>query len=175
VRKPQFKKKGRRDGFRADPGTDATRPQAVNVGGKVLHLPRIGWVQMREDVRFAGKILSCTVSLQGNAWFASLCIQAPYEVDPRAESTVVGVDLGVSALATLSDGTTIAAPRPLGRYLKKLRRLSRALSRKERRSRNRAKAKAKLARLHRRISDIRADALHKLNHLAGRALQDHRD
>ncbi len=51
---------------------------------------------------------------------------------------------------------------PLGRCLKKVRRLSRALSRKQRGSRNRAAAKSKLARLHARIANIRSDALHKL-------------
>ncbi|HEV7391217.1 MAG TPA: transposase [Burkholderiales bacterium] len=50
----------------------------------------------------------------------------------------------------------------LRRYLQKLKRLSRSLSRKQRGSRNRAKAKTKLARLHGRIADVRADALHKL-------------
>jgi putative transposase len=89
VRRPRFKKKGQRDGFRADPGTDATRAQAVNVSANNLRLPRIAWVTMREAVRFAGKILSCTVPRQGNAWFASLCIEVPYEVDPRAGSSIV--------------------------------------------------------------------------------------
>jgi len=162
VRVPKFKKKGQHDGFRADPGTDATRPQAVKVSAKAVDLPRIGWVEMREEVRFAGKILSCTITRQGNAWFASFRIEAPYESDPHCADDVIGVDLGVSSLATLSDGTKIPAPKPLGRYLKKLGRLSRALSRKARGSRNRAKAKTKLANLHRRIADIRADALHKL-------------
>ena len=73
------------------------------------------------------------------------------------------VDLGISALATLSDGSDpIPAPKPLRGYLAKLKRLSRAVSRKQRGSNNRAKAKIKLARLHRRIAAIRADALHKL-------------
>jgi putative transposase len=162
VRVPKFKKKGQHDGFRADPGPDAKRTQAVNVVAKSVDLPRIGWVEMREEVRFAGKILSCTVSRQGDAWFASFCIDAPYEVDQHCANDVIGVDLGVSSLGTLSDGTKIPAPKPLGRYLKKLRRLSRALSRKKRGSCNRAKAKTKLANLHRRIADIRADALHKL-------------
>ena len=54
------------------------------------------------------------------------------------------------------------APKPLRRYLHKVKRLCRALSRKQRGSCNRRKAKAKLARLYRRIANIRVDALHKL-------------
>jgi putative transposase len=56
----------------------------------------------------------------------------------------------------------VFAPKPLRRHLHKLKRLSRSLTRKQRGSRNRAKAKTKLARLHRRIADIRTDVLHKL-------------
>ena len=76
---------------------------------------------------------------------------------------MIGVDLGITALAAFSDGSPkLEAPKPLRRYLKTLRRLSRALARKKLGSRNRAKAKTKLARLHLRISNIRSDTLHKL-------------
>ncbi|MHB8153909.1 MAG: RNA-guided endonuclease InsQ/TnpB family protein, partial [Bacillati bacterium] len=120
----------------------------VQVCDKRARLPVIGWVAMREKVRFAGRILSVTISRQAEA---------------RSDASVVGVDLGITALATLSDGTPkVPAPKPLRRYLQKLKRLSRALSRKQRGSRNRAKAKTKLVRLHRHIADIRADVLHKL-------------
>jgi putative transposase len=74
----------------------------------------------------------------------------------------VGVDLGVSALATLSTGEKVAGPKPHKALLGRLRRLSRSLSRKAKGSANRKKAKAKLARLHARIANIRQDALHKL-------------
>ena len=118
---------------------------------------------MSAEVRFAGRIRSVTIAHHADAWYASFAIEVPYEPDLRTDDAVVGVDLGISALATLSDGSDpIRAPKPLQGYLGKLKRLSRALSRKQRGSNNRAKAKIKLARLHRRIADIRADALHKL-------------
>lgn len=72
-----------------------------------------------------------------------------------------GVDLGVKALATLSDGSTIEGPKALRRNLKALRRCSRALSRKVKGSANRRKSAARLARLHARIANVRQDALHK--------------
>jgi putative transposase len=161
VRAPKFKKKGRHDRFRADNGPDKNHPDAVQVCGKMVRLPVIGWVKMREEVRFAGQILSVTISRQGDAWFASFCIDVPYEIDPHIDTPSVGVDLGVTRLATVSDGSFVPASNPLRRYLGKLKRLSRALSRKTIGSRNRAKAKTKLARLHRRIGDIRSDILHK--------------
>jgi putative transposase len=86
---------------------------------------------------------------------------------PQAENQAenqgaVGVDLGVSALATLSTGEKIAGPKAHTALLARLKRLSRSLSRKQKGSANRAKAKEKLARLYARISHIRQDALHKL-------------
>ncbi len=169
VRVPTFKKKGRNDSFRADNGPDKQHPNAVQTEGKRVRLPIVGWVRMREEVRFAGRILSVTISRRADAWYASFSIEMPCAPPARTDDTTVGVDLGISALATLSDGSPkIPAPKPLRRYLHKLRRLARSLSRTQRGSRNRAKAKTKLARLHRRIADIRADALHKLTtHLTG--------
>jgi putative transposase len=135
----------------------------VQTEGKRVKLPVIGWVAMREEVRLAGRILSVTISRQADAWYASFSIDVEYEPEVRTDATVVGVDLGITALATLSDGTPkVRAPKPLRRYLQKLKRLARGYSRTQRGSNNRAKAKTKLARLHRRIADIRADVLHQL-------------
>ena len=163
VRAPKFKKKGNNDRFRADNGPDKKHPDAVCVDGKRVRLPIVGWVRMREEVRFAGRILSVAISRQADAWYASFSIDVEYEPDVRIDDTKIGVDLGITALATLSDRSPkIPAPKPLRRYLQKLKRLSRAFARKQRGSNNRTKAKTKLARLHRRIAAIRADVLHKL-------------
>lgn len=162
VRVPRFKKKGVNDAFRADNGQDAQHADAVQVDGKRVRLPVIGWVKMREEVRFAGNIVAVTVSRRADVWYASFQIETYFEPEMRADASRCGVDLGLHTLATLDDGTKIFAPKPLRRYLKKLARLHHALSRKQRGSKNRGKAKTKLARLHRRIADIRADALHKL-------------
>ncbi len=160
---PQFKKKGKsRDAFRADNGRDGKHPDAVIIDGKRVKLPIIGWVRMREEVRFAGQIMSVMVSREADAWHASFTIETAYEPEAHILANTVGVDLGVTALATLSTGSSVAGPKPLRRYLKKLKRVARALSRKQRGSNNRAKAKTTLARLHARITHIRQDTLHKL-------------
>src|SRR5712691_11222122 len=87
----------------------------------------------------------------------------------RENQAVGGVDLGVSRLATLSDGSRVPGPKALRSNLARLKRLSRSLSRKVKGSANWHKAKAKIARLHARIGNIRADALHKLTtELVGR-------
>ena len=159
---PRFKKKGvSHDSFRADPGTDKQHPNAVEVSGKRVKLPVIGWVKMREALRFNGKIKSATVSRTADRWFVSLTVEVDHTPPVHETQVAGGVDLGVRALATLSDGSAIEGPKALRKNLKTLRRRSRALSRKVKGSANRRKAARKLARLHARIANIRKDALHK--------------
>ncbi|MDN4040317.1 transposase, partial [Massilia sp. YIM B02443] len=74
----------------------------------------------------------------------------------------VGVDLGITRLATLSTGETFTGPKALDALLDRLKRLSRSLSRKVKGSRNRVKAKLKLVRLHARITHLRREGLHQL-------------
>jgi putative transposase len=157
ARYPTFRRKGRDDRF------TLTNDQ-FRVDAKRIHIPKLGWVRMREPLRFTGRIVSASVSLKGGRWHASITVDTPDPSLPPAENqSAVGIDLGVSTLATLSTGETWAGPKALRSLLERLRRLSRALSRKCKGSRNRAKAKARLAKLHARIANIRRDALHKLS------------
>jgi putative transposase len=158
---PKFKKKGMHDSFRADNGPQIRGADAVAVDGKRVRLPVIGWVRMREPLRFAGQVKSAVVSRTADRWFVSLQVERPDRAVSENQGPAVGVDLGVKALATLSDGSVIEGPKALRKNLKKLRRASRALSRKVKGSSNRRKAKLKIARLHARIGNIRNDVTHK--------------
>jgi putative transposase len=125
--------------------------------------PVHGWVKMREALRFCGNVKSAVVSRTADRWFVSLSVEIDHVPPVRENQAVVGVDLGIKALAILSDDTPpVASPTALRRNLKTLKRLSQALSRKVKGSANRRKAKVKIARLHARIANIRGDALHKL-------------
>ncbi|MFK7160423.1 RNA-guided endonuclease TnpB family protein [Marinospirillum sp. MEB164] len=158
ARYPRFRKKGVNDRF------SLTNDQ-FNIDGSRIRIPNLGWVRMRESLRFAGKVMSATLSRQADRWFVSITVDTQdLSHLPKAENQgAVGVDLGVSALATLSTGEPpIPGPKAHTALLKRLQRLSRSLSRKEKGSQNRKKAKAKLAKLHARISNIRKDALHQL-------------
>lgn len=154
---PQYRKKGKGDRF------TLTNDQ-FRIDGCRIRIPNLGWVRMRESLRFSGKIMSATISRVGNRWLVSITVDSEDNSHlPKAENQgAVGVDLGVSALATLSTGETINGPKPHKALLSRVQRLSRSLSRKQKGSRNRWKAKIKLAKLHARIAAIRSDALHKL-------------
>jgi hypothetical protein len=101
---PQFKKKGQHESFRADNGQDKRHPNAVEVKGKRVKLPVIGRVKMREALGFDGKTKSAVVSRTADRWFVSLTVEIEHVAPIRKNQAVVGVDLGVKALATLLIG-----------------------------------------------------------------------
>ena len=157
ARHPTFRKKGRDDRF------SLTNDQ-FRVADRRIHIPKLGWVRMREQLRFNGRMVSATVSRTAGRWHASITVDVPDPILPQAENQgAVGVDLGVLRLATLSTGETWTGPKALRSLLGRLRRLSRALSRKVKGSRNRTKAKARLAKLYARIANLRCDSLHQLS------------
>jgi transposase len=83
-----------------------------------VRVPGLGWVRMREALRFTGKVMSATVSRTADRWYASITVDT---IDarpslPEAENQgAVGVDLGVKALATLSTGEIGVQSRDGGR------------------------------------------------------------
>ena len=166
---PKFKSKNTTMRFAYSTGF--TAPKASDPYG--LKLPRIGRVHCMENVykRLTGaRLIRITVSRRAGNWYASLTV----EREPTAPATApklgaVGVDLGVKNLATLSDGTVIPNPRALGARLKALRKAQQALSRKVKGSARREKAKDRVARLHARVADVRADAINKATAMIARS------
>ncbi|MGP4907236.1 RNA-guided endonuclease InsQ/TnpB family protein, partial [Psychrobacter faecalis] len=153
---PTARKKGRDDRF-------SLSNDQFAIKGKSIRIPNLGWVRIKELLRFDGKIMSATISKRGGKWFVSVAVERQ-EVALPAKKTgkSVGIDLGITDLLVLSDGTKIKAPKPLGRYLSKLRTLNKNLSRTKKGSKNREKAKTKLSRFHYKIRCIRQDSLHQI-------------
>lgn len=157
---PQFRKKGVNDRFSLS--NDQFKLKSKN-NKPHIQIPNLGLVRMTEHLRYDGKILSAKVFTKGGKWFVSIAVELSETTKPLPKTNKsVGIDLGITSLATLSDGTKIKALKPLKHKLKKLQRLSKSLSRKQKGSNNREKAKTKLSRLHYQISCIRKDFLHKL-------------
>ena len=120
---------------------------------------------MREPLRFNGAIKTATVSRQAHTWHIALTVETD-DLPARSESqAAVGVDVGLHHLAVFSDERPpVEGPKALGLLLQRLRRLSRAHSRKVKGSANRKKSAQRLARLHWRITNLRNNALHQLTH-----------
>lgn len=162
---PKFKRKWCHDSF------SISNDQFV-VRNKKIRIPNLGFVRMKEKLRFDGKILGATISRIADEWYVSIKVEFP---DPlpihNNESQAVGVDLGIKDLAILDDGTKITGAKPHKAMLHRLRRLNKSISRKqgfkkgEKKSKNFAEAKKKLSKLHRKIVNIRTDQTHKLTNM----------
>jgi putative transposase len=139
----------------------------ITVFPNAIQLPRLGRLRLkdRDYLPTSGvKILSATVSEHAGHWYVSVQVEQEQEVSTPTDRTgsIVGVDLGVKNLATLSDGTVIPNPKPLKRRQRKINRLQRAVSRQQKGSNNRQKAARKLGTEHRKVANQRAETLHQL-------------
>ncbi|MEO3791225.1 transposase [Nonomuraea sp. B10E15] len=128
-----------------------------------LRLPKIGDVAVRWSRELPSPPSSVTVIKDAaGRHFASFVIQVAETVLP-ATGAETGIDLGLGHFAVLSDGRKIDLPRFLRRAEKKLKKLQRDLSRKQKRSANRGKARTKVARQHAKVTDARREFHHQLS------------
>ncbi|MFJ9741402.1 RNA-guided endonuclease InsQ/TnpB family protein [Streptomyces sp. NPDC101166] len=132
-----------------------------------LHLPKIGAVKVKWSRTLPATPTSVTVIKDAaGRYFASFVIDTDPAADaarmPQTDRTV-GIDLGLTHFAVLSDGTKIDSPRFLRRAEKKLKKAQRELSRKQKGSKNRAKARLKVARAHAKVADARREFHHRLS------------
>jgi putative transposase len=153
---PQRKTRKRGLGSFRLTGTIVVFPDAIQ-------LPRLGRLRLKERgyLPTDAKILSATVREQAGHWSVSVLVEQEHVV-PVNRGPVVGVDLGIKKLATISDGEEQPNPRHLKQQLRQIKRCQRAVWRKCKGSRNRKKTVCKLARLHRRVANQRAHTLHQL-------------
>ena len=131
--------------------------------GKVK-LPKLKQVKAKPHREFEGQIKSATVSqVPSGKYYVSILVETGHEELPHTDKKT-GLDLGVKDLCITSDGTKYWNPKTIRKYGKKLAKLQRQLSHKEKRSRNYYKQKKKIASCHEKIRNIRKDYLHKISH-----------
>lgn len=151
---PRFKAKGR--------SKDSFRVRDVKARERHALVPRIGWIRTKEPTtKLRGRITSATVSRVANRWFVSFAVEVDRAIPAKRTGPATGIDLGLTAFATLSDGTVIPHPKPYKAGLRKLRRLNKEVARKQEGSANRRKAVMKLARHHAKVANIRKDCISK--------------
>ena len=195
---PQFKKKRDNEGkFYIE--RDKIRLSETNKNSKALSklthnengkhqyicMPNMhgGWVKMAEHIRFNyAKINNVCISQSGGKYYASFSLEITEEEYKRTHPNVdlvdanrkVGVDMGIKSALILSDGIAIENPKPLKKNLRKIKRLSRQLSKRlhpktkeerlkgVRKSNNYMKLAVRLAHAQGRVANIRRDFLHKV-------------
>ncbi|MGJ5632539.1 RNA-guided endonuclease InsQ/TnpB family protein [Nostoc sp. CALU 1950] len=150
---PRFKKKGRSDSFELD-GTIKIRSTHK------IQLPKLGVLKTYESLPQV-QPKSVTISRTANRWYISFRMEVEQANTPKIVD-VVGVDLGVKSLATLSTGVVFEGAKSYRETEAKLSRLQWLNRHKQVGSANWKKAQARIARLHQRIANIRKDTIHKL-------------
>jgi putative transposase len=138
--------------------------------GRTIKIPTLGTFRLQEALTEGYITQTFTLSEAGGDWFVSFSVDAE-RIPPITHSVTepIGIDLGVTCFATISDGTEIVAPKPLKRAITKLRKLQYHNRNKQfgdRRSgtwasNNAKKYFRKLSRLHRSVANERKDFLHK--------------
>lgn len=150
---PKPKKKGKcRDSFYV------SNTHAKIKNGRIT-IPLAGKIRLAENLRFAGKIESYTVSHYAGQWHVS--VQMEIEDNRLAEEGVAGVDVGMLNPAVASDGSELKLSTKLPNLQWKLKKSQKRLSRKKFASSNHKKQKLRKQKIQLRINNLRNDAIHK--------------
>lgn len=152
---PRFQGRNRYDSFTYPDGA------GWKLEGNTLHLTKIGDIKIKLHRPMIGKIKTVTIKREVDQWFVTFSceVEEPEKLPVSYED--VGIDLGVTHLATLSNGEMIEHPHYYRKAKKTLQMRQQALSRKKRGSHRRDKARKLVAKAHRKVARQRQDFLHK--------------
>jgi putative transposase len=151
---PTFKKRRERDSF--------TFPQGFKIEGKRIFLPKIGWVNFRKSRDIVGTPKNVTISRLGEHWFVSIQVEIEMPEPSHPSQSMVGIDMGVKRLFTLSTGD-FEEPIDSRKWRDKIRRLQKRMAKKVKFSKNWHKLSKKINLLHTKLSNIRRNVLHKFS------------
>lgn len=126
-----------------------------------IRLSKIGNVKLKLSRPVEGKIKTCAIVKDIDQWFVVLTCEMPVAVKVASTKPSVGIDVGLTTFATMSDGSIVENPRTLVKSQKKLAQVQKRLSRKVKGSKRRNKQRIKVAKVHRKIRRQRDDFLHK--------------
>lgn len=151
---PRLKSQG--DSFRLPELRTDFDPRGDHI--RIAKVGLVKWVAHRE---MRGVPKNCTITREGNWWFAS--VQCELEIDDPVptQTGAVGVDIGVAEPLALSDGTFPAFNKITKRHKRRKRILAQAAARKRKGSNNQRKAYAKLRAYEAHLARRRKDSAHK--------------
>lgn len=154
---PRFKGKNRYNSF--------TYPQnngAFRIKGKKIKLSKFGEIKIKQHRPMEGKPKTCTVrKTNTNKWFVTIVCTDVNKKELSKLDNEIGIDVGLSTFATLSDGNRIENPRFFKHEEKQLKKSQKKLSRQEIKTKERDKRKKVVARIHERITNKRTNFCHQ--------------
>ena len=136
----------------------------ISLDGNYIKIPKLkSKIKIVLHRQFKGVIKSATISkTPSNQYYVSILVDTENIKLPKTNNKI-GIDLGVKEFAICSNGDRFDNPKNLRKSEKKLAKLQKDLSRKQKGSNNRNRARLKVAKLHQRIANQRIDFLHKLS------------
>ena len=177
---PRFKSKFARQSYRTSCIRSTYKGKEysnidVDLLTRNIKLPKLGKVKIRgyrNKERIEGKIINATISKDTtNKYYVSVLVEEDLLVEKVITPTsIVGIDLGIKDLVVTSDGIKYSNKKVLMKFEKRLKRLQKELSRREKGSKNYLKTKEKIARVHAKIKNYRK---HYLNDIANEIVNDH--
>jgi putative transposase len=132
------------------------------VDGRCLKVSGIGRIRVRWHRKYQGDIKTCRIIRKAGGWYVSLVCEVPDPEPLPQTGRVVGIDLGISALITTSDGERVDNPRWYRKAQAELRRRQRKLARAQPGSNNYHKKLLDVQRQHLHIKNQRKDFSNKL-------------
>lgn len=151
---PRFRSRDRYDSFGF--GLPVVRERSIKI-------PKVGDIRARGGRPIQGRAKCCTVKRDGKRWIANVVCDIGPAPEKCVVSRAVGIDVGLTTLATLSDGTEINNPRWTRKHEDRIAAANRALARKVRGSHNRLKAREALRRAHQRAANARLNYIHHVS------------
>lgn len=155
ARYPAFKK-------RSGAGPGVRWPQGVELNGRCVWLPKLGWVKTRISRPVEGVIKNATVRFDGVHWHVAIQTELEVACPAKNEGPTVGIDIGVKESIAISDGRLIRMPIATEAQNRRRAMLARRLSRTQNGSRRQARARRRLLVFTRRITHRVSDFRHKL-------------
>ena len=170
-RYPKFKSKYNRNSYNTAAVYNKYKDKSycnieLDLTNRQIKLPKLKWVKIRgyrNINNINGKIKNATISRETNSKYYVSILYEMYDKSPVTKPrTIVGIDLGIKKLLTLSDGTTYDNNKCIDKYAKRIKRKQRELARKEKGSKNYYKCKKELAILHSKLANARKFYTHKI-------------
>lgn len=165
----EFKKGNKKQGFPKEKKFKGS-VRYSNVASKYDHekhkifIAKIGRIKVIDYTYAFGKLMNVTVSKSKDGkWYASICVEQDVPEPKNNNEKQVGIDVGLIDFIATSDGEKIPNPKFLEKSEKKLKRLQRNLSRKQKGSANRKKCRIILAKYHAKIASQRKNFIHQVS------------
>jgi len=152
---PRFRSISRYDSFKY-------QQSGFSLTANKLKLSKIGEMKIKLSRQIIGKVKTCQIKRETGKWFVIFAVEVPVKPLIKTNKSV-GIDVGISAFATLSDGTKIENFKYYEKSQKKLRVAQRSVSRKKKGSSCRRKAVLRLRKIHQKIRNQRNDFAHKIS------------